>query len=203
MKNNKITKTFTRLVILIILLLVIRTFAKQKTLFPLDLSFLGDMIAHLNDLTQEEPSESLITSELREALLSNPLGAGDSVTGDALAIDYVQVQGSDIGCTQVINPYARGDIPLDDSGGGDQSRIQSLHQGNFSIQLKEESSQMFVVSNSNKIAEVYCLKTAANNTQQAIILGQQDNLTYLILEFQNGQYTGKMERVDGSKELHS
>ena len=62
---------------------------------------------------------------------------------------------------------------------------------------------MFVVSNSNKIAEVYCLKTAANNTQQAIILGQQDNLTYLILEFQNGQYTGKMERVDGSKELHS
>lgn len=199
MKNKKITSTFKRLVILIVLLLLVRTFAKQNRIFPLDLTFLGSTIGQLKDSIQEESPESLITGDLHEALLSNPLSAGDSIVGDALSIDYIQVQGIDLGCTEVVNPYARGDIPPDNSRGGDQAKIQALYQGNFAITLQQEDNQFFVVANNSKIVEVYCLRSVGSK-KSAILLSQQDNLTYLVLEFNEaGQYTGKIDRANESK----
>lgn len=202
MKNN-LTKNFQRVVVLLFLLLVIRTFAKQNRIFPLDLSFVGNLVAQLEDLSQDEQAESLIPTELRNQLRENPLAAGDSVVGDALAIDYIQVQGSDLGCSQIINPYARGDVPPDNIRGGDRAKIQSLYQANFPVSLQEKDRQFFIVANGREIAEAYCFRPEVNGVQRIVILSQQDNSTYLVVEFKENQYTGKTERHESAKQLHS
>jgi hypothetical protein len=182
----------------VLAVLLAYTYSSTGKIWPLNMSFVTNTIAKAkathHNLTGSSKPESIISADLLELLHNNPLGAGDALEGeDFIAIERNEISSTDIGCTEVYNSYARSDIPVDGSTAGDMGRISVLHQGDFQISVTQREHQVFLSYQINgeikTITEVYC---AIGDNQ--VLLSQQDNYTYVILEFNDGIYTGEFKR---------
>jgi len=194
----KISHNFFGLSLCILAVLLAHTYSSTDKIWPLNMSFVTNAIfkakATHHNLTVSPKPESIISADLLELLHNNPLGAGDALEGeDFIAIERNEISSTDIGCTEIYNSYARSDIPIDGSTAGDIGRISKLHQGNFQISVTQHGHQVFLSYQINgetkTIAEVYC--TIDDNK---VLLSQQDNHTYVVLEFENDIYTGRFKR---------